>query len=78
MTLYGQPDDPYTQRCLVVLAEKRVAIDTVRVDEQQPPEDLLDLNPRGLLPTLVDRDLVLTDANIIMEFIDGFDFYIRG
>jgi RNA polymerase-associated protein len=31
---------------------------------------LLDLNPYNTVPTLVDRDLVLYDANIIMEYLD--------
>ncbi len=34
------------------------------------PEDLLDLNPYHSLPTLVDRDLVLYDSRVIMEYLD--------
>jgi RNA polymerase-associated protein len=34
------------------------------------PEDLLDLNPYRSLPTLVDRDLVLYDARVIIDYLD--------
>src|SRR6202041_3802534 len=37
------------------------------------PEDLLDLNPYHSVPTLVDRDLVLYDSRVIIEYLDeGF------
>jgi RNA polymerase-associated protein len=34
------------------------------------PEELLAVNPYGTVPTLIDRDLVLYEANIIMEYLD--------
>jgi RNA polymerase-associated protein len=34
------------------------------------PEDLLDLNPYNSVPTLVDRDLVLYDSRVIIEYLD--------
>ena len=34
------------------------------------PEDLLDLNPYHSVPTLVDRDLVLYDSRVIIEYLD--------
>ncbi len=34
------------------------------------PEDLLDLNPYHTTPTLIDRDLVLYDSRVIMEYLD--------
>ena len=34
------------------------------------PDDLLDLNPYHSLPTLVDRDLVLYDSRVIIEYLD--------
>jgi RNA polymerase-associated protein len=52
------------------LAEKSIAIDIVDVDDGTLPEDLLDLNPYNSVPTLVDRDLVLYDSRVIMEYLD--------
>jgi len=34
------------------------------------PEELYELNPYGSIPTLVDRDLVLYDAQVILEYLD--------
>jgi RNA polymerase-associated protein len=53
-----------------VLAEKNIAIELVNVDLARPPEDLLDLNPYHSVPTLVDRDLVLYDSRVIIEYLD--------
>ena len=40
------------------------------VDPGKYPEDLLDLNPYHTTPTLIDRDLVLYDSRVIMEYLD--------
>jgi RNA polymerase-associated protein len=42
----------------------------VEVDPARPPEDLIDLNPYQVVPTLVDRDLVIYGAGIICEYLD--------
>lgn len=70
LTLYSGRNDLESHRVRLVLAAKGVAYDLVVVDPAAPPEDLLDLNPYHTLPTLVDRDLVLYDVNVIAEYID--------
>ncbi len=66
-------DEPASHRTRIVLAEKDVEIEIVSVTPGRFPEDLLDLNPDHSLPTLVDRDLVLYDSRIIIEYLDeGF------
>lgn len=70
MTLYSGTTDIYSHRVRIVLAEKGVSADIVNTDASEKLEDLLELNPYGTTPTLVDRDLVLYDANIIMEYLD--------
>lgn len=70
MTLYSVPDDPNSHRVRIVLAEKELSAEIVNVDPDNKPEDLLDLNPYGTVPTLVDRDLSLYSARIIMEYLD--------
>lgn len=54
----------------MVLHEKGIADEVDFVCGKEPPEDLLELNPFGTTPTLVDRDLVLYEAGIIMEYLD--------
>jgi RNA polymerase-associated protein len=70
MTLYSGSLDIYSHRVRIVLAEKGVAVDVINTDSNDKLEDLLELNPYGNSPTLVDRELVLYDANIIMEYLD--------
>jgi RNA polymerase-associated protein len=40
------------------------------IDPLNMPEELMELNPYGTLPTLVDRDLKLYESRIIMEYLD--------
>lgn len=54
----------------LVVHEKGVPADIEFFDPTNPPEDLLELNPHGNSPTFVERDLVLYDARIIMEYLD--------
>jgi RNA polymerase-associated protein len=70
MTLFSRPTCPYSHRARLVLAEKSINIDIIDVEDGTLPEDLLDLNPYNTVPTLVDRDLVLYDSRVIMEYLD--------
>ena len=70
MTLFSKPTDPWSHRTRLVLAEKNISIDIADVEDDSLPEDLLDLNPYNSVPTLVDRDLVLYDSRVIMEYLD--------
>ena len=70
MIFYSDGNDHYSQRVRLVLAEKGVAVEIVDVEQGNMPEDLADLNPYNSLPTLVDRDLVLYESSVIMEYLD--------
>lgn len=70
MTLFSGPLDARSHKARIVLAEKGVTVDILNVDFRDPPRDLIDINPYGTIPTLIDRDLVLYEANIIMEYLD--------
>jgi RNA polymerase-associated protein len=70
MTFYSDGKSQYSHRVRIVLAEKGVTVETIDVDPDKKPEDLASLNPYNSLPTLVDRDLVLYEANIMMEYLD--------
>jgi len=70
ITLYSGSSDVASHRARIVLAEKRVVHEIVEVSQGNLPEDLIDLNPYNTLPTLLDRDLVLYDSRVIMEYID--------
>ncbi len=70
MTFYSDGTSHYSHRVRIVLAEKGVTVETIDVDPDNKPEDLASLNPYNTLPTLVDRDLVLYEADIMMEYLD--------
>ncbi|MCL5260877.1 MAG: glutathione S-transferase N-terminal domain-containing protein [Gammaproteobacteria bacterium] len=70
MTLYSGANDIASHRVRIVLAEKDVTVDILFTDPNNPPEDLLTLNPYNSLPTLVDRDLVLYQVDVIAEYLD--------
>lgn len=69
-TLFSEKTDIYSHQVRIVLAEKGVAYEIENVAKGTISEDLMEVNPRGTLPTLVDRDLVLSNARIIMEYLD--------
>ncbi len=71
MTLYSSVNDLRSHQTRIVIAEKGVGVEIVYVEPGELPEDLMQLNPYpDALPTLVDRELVLYNAHIIMEYLD--------
>ncbi|MBL1376749.1 stringent starvation protein SspA [Zobellella iuensis] len=70
MTLFSGADDIYSHQARIVLAEKGVSVEISPVEPDSLPEDMLELNPYGTVPTLVDRELVLYESRIIMEYLD--------
>ena len=70
MTLFSGPSCPNSHRIRLVLAEKGITAEIQQVHAGAVPEDLLDLNPYGSVPTLVDRELALYDATVIAEYLD--------
>lgn len=70
MTLYCAALEPLGHGVRLVLAEKDVSVEVNYITHADRPEDLNDLNPYNTLLTLVDRDLALYDAQIMMEYLD--------
>ncbi len=70
MTLYTDKTDPLGHAARIVLAEKDISVGINYVDADDPPVELRELNPYTDTLTLADRDLVLYDLQIIMEYLD--------
>lgn len=70
MIFYSDPACHYCHRVRIVLAEKGVAVDIQNINPQNPPRELSELNPYNNVPTLVDRDLVLYEPSVMMEYLD--------
>ena len=70
MRLYSGTFCPFSHRCRIVLFEKGMDFEVIDVDLMSKNEDVAAINPYGTVPVLVERDLVLYEANIINEYID--------
>ncbi len=70
MSLYSDSDDVHSHQVRIVLAEKGVNVDIILNKKTDVSDTLLAINPYGTIPTLIDRDLVLYEARIIMEYLD--------
>ena len=70
MTLFSDASCPQSHRVRMVLAEKGITVEIVNIDPDNLPEDLIDLNPYQSVPTLMDRELVLYDPQVIVEYLD--------
>ncbi|MDX1353138.1 MAG: glutathione S-transferase N-terminal domain-containing protein [Thiomicrorhabdus sp.] len=70
MVLFSDSKSPSCHRVRLVAKEKDIPMEVIEVDKDNLPEDLLELNPYATLPTLVDRDLVLYDPQVIIEYLD--------
>ena len=53
-----------------VLREKGITTDIQNIDGKKIPEDLIALNPYASIPTLTDRELVIYDSGVIIEYLD--------
>ncbi|BBL33935.1 stringent starvation protein A [Nitrosomonas stercoris] len=70
MTLYSTATCPFSHRCRIVLHEKDMDFQVIDVDPNNVPEDVAAISSHGNIPILVERDLILYEANIINEYID--------
>lgn len=70
MSLYSESIDPCSHAVRFVLSEKAINVEIQYVTVDDRPEDLNDLNPYNTILTLVDRELVLYEPQIIMEYLD--------
>lgn len=70
MTLFSDVRDHYSHRVRIVLEEKGVTVDVVNVDPENIPRELSEINPYNTLPTLLDRELVVYESRVMMEYLD--------
>lgn len=70
MILYSDKDDHYSHRVRIVLAEKDVACEIKETTNEEAPEEVLSINPEHCLPILVDRELGLYNAAVMLEYLD--------
>ena len=67
---YSDPGDHYSHRVRLVLAEKGIGVEVVNVSRCDCPAQLAEINPYSSVPTFVDRDLVLYESGVILEYLE--------
>ena len=70
MTLFSDNTCHYSHRVRLVLAEKGVTVELVESENGAISHELSELNPYSSMPTLVDRELVLYESKVMMEYLD--------
>lgn len=70
MTLYTSSNDLFCHRIKIILAEKDIHVDVVDVVSENKMEELYELNPYGGVPTLMTKDLIVYEPNVIFEYLE--------
>lgn len=70
MTVYSEPNCPFSHQTRIVIQEKHIEANIVDLVSGEWPEDVAAANPYGTGPTLFDRDLVLFNSSVIMDYFD--------
>ena len=70
MTYFSDSQDHYSHRVRIVLAEKGVTFDLEDIDPNELTEEVSELTPYNSLPVLLDRELVLYESKVMMEYLD--------
>lgn len=70
LKLYSGWFCPFVQRVWIALEEKNIQYQYIEVNPYHKPRSLLDLNPRGLVPTLQYQNKPLYESTVLCEFLE--------
>ena len=70
MRLFSFGPCPYAHRTRLVLAEKQISYDLIECDLKNKPKELLERNPYGKVPVLVDGATAVYESAIINEYLE--------
>ncbi|KAF2252555.1 glutathione transferase omega-1 [Trematosphaeria pertusa] len=70
LKLYSGWFCPFVQRAWIALEEKGIQYQYIEVNPYHKPKSLLDLNPRGLVPTLQYQGKPLYESTVLCEFFE--------
>lgn len=69
LTLYDNPASTNAAKVRLLLAELGLEAKLCQVALHQPTPEYRRLHPFGLIPTLVDDDLVITESNVALRYL---------
>ena len=70
MVLFQNEMGHRSQKIRMVLSEKGIACDFESLNPDDIPSEILEVNPSGNLPLLIDRELSLYHSGLIVEYLD--------
>jgi RNA polymerase-associated protein len=70
ITLYDAPRCPYCARVRIVVAEKRIEVDTIEIDLADRPAWIYEKNATGRVPVVEEDGWTLPESAVIMEYLE--------
>lgn len=70
LKLFGSCFCPFVQRVWIALERSGLDYQYIEVDPYKKPKELLDVNPRGLVPALKHGDWACYESTVLMEYVD--------
>ena len=68
--LFSFPDCLHSHRTRLVIKEKEIVAELHEVDVNNIDEEIKFISPYNDFPTLVDRELILQNSRVIIEYLD--------
>tara|TARA_B100000945_G_scaffold65708_1_gene49132 strand:- start:3119 stop:3733 length:615 start_codon:yes stop_codon:yes gene_type:complete len=68
--LFSLPDCLHSHRTRLVIKEKEISAELHEIDMSNISEEIKSISPYDDFPTLVDRELVLQNSRVIIEYLD--------
>ena len=68
--LFSLPDCLHSHRTRLVIKEKEISAELHEIDVNDISEEVKSISPYDDFPTLVDRELVLQNSRVIIEYLD--------
>jgi glutathione S-transferase len=67
--LYDNPESTNANKVRFLLAELELDHEVRQMPLRDKPPEYLDIHPFGLVPTLIDGDLVITESNVALRYL---------
>ena len=77
MKLYAACFCPFSQRVWIALEAKGLPYQYCEIDPFKKPQQLLEANPRGLVPAIRKGDWACGESAVILEYLEDLDSRIR-
>ena len=68
--LFSLPNCLDSHRTRIVIKEKEISAEVHEVDTNNIPDEIRAISPYDLYPSLIDRELILQNSRVIIEYLD--------